>query len=238
MTIGVLALQGDYEAHEKVLARVLANRDDCETRVVQVKTAGDLAPCDALILPGGESTAMSRLCDRNGLWEPLQEKLRGGMSALGTCAGLILLAKNLEGATRNFAQKTLGVLDVDVQRNAYGAQLDSFSTDIELLPREYSQGESDAERDVKTSREYSQSENETRDESSSGETMRGVFIRAPRIIRCGDGVEILARYEGAPVAVRQGNIIAAAFHPEVCGETRLHELWLDSIADCKLRIAD
>ena len=156
MIIGVLALQGDYEAHQKVLARVLANRDDRETRVVQVRTADDLAPCDGLILPGGESTTMSRLCDRNGLWEPLQKKLRGGMGALGTCAGLILLAKNLEGATRNFAQKTLGVLDVDVQRNAYGAQLDSFETDIELLPREYSQREETAERDAKPAREYSQ----------------------------------------------------------------------------------
>ena len=231
MTIGVLALQGDYEAHEKILARVLANREDSETRVVQVRTARDLAPCAGLIFPGGESTAMSRLCDRNGLWQPLQEKLRGGMGALGTCAGLILLAKNLEGATRNFAQKTLGVLDVDVQRNAYGAQLDSFETDIELLPREYSQAENADQHDAKTSREYSQSENEKRAEIFSGERMRGVFIRAPRITRCGDDVEIMAMYDGAPVAVRQRNIIAAAFHPEICGETRLHELWLDSIAD-------
>lgn len=197
MKIGVLALQGDFDAHRKILERCGVSQ------VVAVREAHQLENLDGLIIPGGESTVMSRLCDRYELWEPLREKIAGGMGALGTCAGLILLSKNIEGATRNFQQKTLGLLDVDVARNAYGAQLDSFETDVEM-ESEYSI-------------EYSQ------------ETMRAVFIRAPRIVRCGENVEVVVRHKGEPVAVRQGNIVASAFHPEIAGEARLHELWLATL---------
>jgi 5'-phosphate synthase pdxT subunit len=216
MTIGVLALQGDYEAHEEILSRVLARREGFAARVVQVRTAQELAACDALVIPGGESTTMSRLCDRYELWEPLREKLESGMGAFGTCAGLIMLAKNLEGTTRNFTQKTLGALDIDVTRNAYGAQLDSFETNIALTPREYSRVQEPGAMAA---------------QNQEPDTLRGVFIRAPRITRCGEGVEVLAHRNGEPVAVRQGKIVAAAFHPEVCGETRLHALWLGLITD-------
>ncbi len=203
MTIGVLALQGDYDAHRKLIE----GASDV-ARVLEVRDEQTLAQCDGLILPGGESTTMSRLCDRYDLWQPLQDKLRDGMGALGTCAGLIMLSQKIDGATKNFAQKTLGVLDVDVARNAYGAQLDSFECDLNWEPNI----------------EYSNQENQL---------MRAVFIRAPRITRIGDGVEVLARHNGEAVAVRQGKIMACAFHPEIVGENALHLLWLRALKSVK-----
>ena len=203
MIIGVLALQGDYDAHRKLLENALN-----VARVLEVRDEKTLNQCDGLVIPGGESTTMSRLCDRYELWQPLQEKLRNGMGALGTCAGLIMLSHRIDGATKNFAQKTLDVLDVDVARNAYGAQLDSFECDLELEP------------DI----EYSTTDNQS---------LRAVFIRAPRITRVGEGVEVLARHDGEPVAVRCGKIVACAFHPEIAGESAgesaLHELWLRAL---------
>ena len=199
MIIGVLALQGDYDAHRKLLENALN-----VARVLEVRDEKTLNQCDGLVIPGGESTTMSRLCDRYELWQPLQEKLQNGMGALGTCAGLIMLSHHLEGATKNFAQKTLNVLDVDVARNAYGAQLDSFECDLKM--------ESDIE--------YLTTDNQS---------LRAVFIRAPRITRVGEGVEVLARYDGEPVAVRCGKIMACAFHPEIAGESALHELWLRAL---------
>ena len=205
MTIGVLALQGDYQAHRAILETLpLANR------VLDVRTADELQQCDGLVVPGGESTTMSRLCDRYNLWEPLQEKLHLGMGALGTCAGLILLSKNIEGATRNFQQKTLGALDVDVSRNAYGAQVDSFETDLQ--PEDVFVQDQVSEGDVQS-------------------PLRAVFIRAPRITRTGDKVQVLVRHNGEAVAVRQGPIVASAFHPEIAGEARLHLFWLRLIAE-------
>jgi len=192
MTIGVLALQGDFEAHRRIL-------ESCGVDVVAVRDEEALRACDALIIPGGESTVMSRLCDRYELWEPLRARIHAGMAVLGTCAGMILLSKHIEGATNNFQQKTLGALDIDVVRNAYGAQLDSFEADIDV--------------------------------PAAGEApLRAVFIRAPRIMRVGDGVEVLASHGGVPVVVRQGRLMAAAFHPEIAGDERLHRLWLEALA--------
>jgi len=192
MTIGVLALQGDFEAHRRIL-------ESCGAQVVAVRDAAALQECGALVIPGGESTVMSRLCDRYSLWEPLRDKISSGMAVLGTCAGMIFLAKNIDGATANFQQKSLGALDIDVARNAYGAQLDSFEADIDV--------------------------------PAAGDTpLRAVFIRAPRIMRVGEGVEVLASHNEAPVVVRQGTMMATAFHPEIAGDARLHQLWLDSLA--------
>jgi 5'-phosphate synthase pdxT subunit len=191
MTIGVLALQGDFEAHRNIL-------ESCGVQVVAVRDAEALQACDALVIPGGESTVMSRLCDRYELWKPLRDSLNSGMGVLGTCAGMILLSKQITGATANFQQKTLGVLDIDVARNAYGAQLDSFEADIDM--------------------------------PAAGEApLRAVFIRAPRITRVGEDVEVLASYNGVPVVVRQGRLMAAAFHPEIAGDERLHRLWIDTL---------
>ena len=189
MTIGLLALQGDYAAHQRVLCELGA-----QTKLV--RAPADLENLDGLILPGGESTTMGRLLDRYALRAPLVERLRAGLPAFGTCAGLILLARELENTSTNFAQTSLGVLDVCVARNAYGTQVDSFETAVEV--------------------------------PILNETVRAVFIRAPQIRAVGDGVEVLARHDGVPVLVRQNQIMAAAFHPEIAGETRLHKLWLDS----------
>lgn len=191
MRIGVLALQGDYQAHRHVL----------EGHGVWVTTVRDtlaLENLDGLVIPGGESTVMSRLCDRYELWEPLQAKISAGMGVFGTCAGLIFMAHEISGASKNFAQKTLDILDIGVDRNAYGAQLDSFESDVKV--------------------------------PLLGETpVRGVFIRAPRIARIGDGIEVLAEHDGAPVIVRQNKHLAASFHPEIAGDGRLHQLWLENL---------
>ena len=123
MKIGVLALQGDYAAHRSVL-------EACGAEVIAVRETSDLAGIRGLIIPGGESTVMSRLCDRYQLWQPLQEKIEEGMGVFGTCAGMIFMAQQISGATKNFTQKTLQILNIEVARNAYGVQLDSFETDI------------------------------------------------------------------------------------------------------------
>ena len=192
--VGVLALQGDYSAHQRLLEELGAN-------VHFVRRASDLEEIDGLLIPGGESTVMSRLCERYELLEPLQTKIGEGMPTFGTCAGLIFLAREIGGGSLNFAQTTLGVLDVRVERNAYGAQIDSFETELEI--------------------------------AEIGETVRAVFIRAPRIMETGKNVEVLARFENAPVLVRQNQILALSFHPEIAGEGRIHQMWLENVRAAK-----
>lgn len=194
MTIGLLALQGDYGAHQKML-------HDLGALTKLVRAPADLDGLDGLILPGGESTTMGRLLDRYALRAPLVERLNNGLPAFGTCAGLILLARELENTSTNFDQHSLGILDARVARNAYGTQVDSFETDLEV--------------------------------PILNETVRAVFIRAPQIREVGAAVEVLARHEGVPVLVRQNQIMAAAFHPEIAGESRLHKLWLEGIGKDK-----
>ncbi len=192
MKIGVLALQGDYDAHAQIL-------QSCGVEeIVPVRDAKALEQCDGLVIPGGESTTMSRLCDRYELWEPLRNKINGGLPVLGTCAGLIMLSKNITGGSKNFEQKTLQALDIDVARNAYGPQIESFETWLEVP-------------------------------AAGDDPLRVAFIRAPQILRTGEEVEVLATRNEQAVAVRQGNIMALTFHPEVVGEARLHQLWLDGI---------
>jgi pyridoxal 5'-phosphate synthase pdxT subunit len=173
--IGVLAIQGGFEAHASVLAGLGADAR-------RVRTPADLEGLDGLVIPGGESTTMSLGIEREGLAEPLRELAAAGTPVLGTCAGLIMLDRD-----------HLGVLDVSSRRNAFGRQVRSFETDLDL--------------------------------NGAGGPMRAVFIRAPWVEEHGDGVEVLAEVEGHPVAVRQGNVTAVAFHPELSGDTRFHE-WL------------
>jgi pyridoxal 5'-phosphate synthase pdxT subunit len=175
VTIGVLALQGDFEAHAGVLADLGA-----EPRIV--RTPADLIGLDALVIPGGESTTMTLGIDREGLAEPLRDLIGAGTPVLGTCAGLIMLDRD-----------HLGVLDVLARRNAFGRQLQSFETDLTL--------------------------------AGDPDPLRAVFIRAPWFDEHGDDVEVLAEVEGHPVAVRQGNMLAVAFHPELTGDRRVHA-WL------------
>ena len=171
MKVGVLALQGDFEAHAKVLRRIGANPRE-------VRKAEDLKGLDGLVMPGGESTTMTLAIERENLAAPLTDLVRSGIPTLGTCAGLILLAR-----------ENLGLLDVTTKRNAFGRQLQSFETDLEM----------------------------------DGGTMKAVFIRAPWVEDVGEGVEVLAEVDGHPVAVRQDNILAVAFHPELTDDARLHE---------------
>ena len=173
--VGVLAIQGDFEAHAKALEALGA-----DTR--EVRKPPDLDGLDALVIPGGESTTMTLGIEREGLAEPLRDLVSAGTPVLGTCAGMIMLDRS-----------HLGLLDVTCERNAFGRQVHSFEVDLDLAAFEG--------------------------------PVRGVFIRAPRVADHGDDVEVLAELDGHPVAVRQGNVLAVAFHPETTGDMRLHE-WL------------
>jgi 5'-phosphate synthase pdxT subunit len=177
--VGVLALQGDFEAHAKLLRGLGA-----EAREVRVPP--DLDGLDALIIPGGESTVMTLGIEREGLAEPLRALIDGGTPVLGTCAGMIMLDRD-----------HLGVLDIATRRNAFGRQLRSFEADVELAGVE-------------------------------GGPMHAVFIRAPWVQDRGAGVEVLGSVDEHPVAIRQGHVLAVAFHPELTGDDRLHRLLLSA----------
>ena len=170
MTVGVLALQGDFEAHAKVLRELGAIPRE-------VRTPEDLEGIDGLVIPGGESTTMTLGIEREGLAGPLGDLIRSGIPTLGTCAGMIVLDRD-----------HLGLLDVTTRRNAFGRQPHSFETELEL----------------------------------DGESLTAVFIRAPWVEEVGADVEVLAEVDGHPVAVRQDNILAVAFHPELTGDVRVH----------------
>ena len=186
--IGILALQGDFREHADAVRAVGAEP-------VLVRLPRDLVGIDALILPGGESTTMRRLVDRYGLNEPIAALARGGAPILGTCAGMILLADRIIDGD----EPVLRLLDVSVQRNAYGRQLDSFEADLEIP-------------------------------TLGDEPLHGVFIRAPVVSELGADVEVLARDpSGRPIAVRQGKVLATAFHPELTDDRRLHRLLLELI---------
>jgi 5'-phosphate synthase pdxT subunit len=185
--IGVLALQGDFEAHEKALVRAGA-------QAVQVRTAEELGSVDGLVIPGGESSTMLKLLNDTGL----KERLRAfgeQKPIFGTCAGAILLATDVT----NPVQESLSLMDIGVERNAYGRQLDS-----RIVPLA---GE---------------------DQRLAG-NMEAVFIRAPIIRRVGEGVRVLARYNGDPVLVEQGRHLVATFHPELSRDNAVHALFLDKV---------
>ena len=186
--IGILAVQGDVREHARAILEVGGEP-------IEVRLPRDLVGLDALILPGGESTAMRKLIERYGLRDPILALAAGGAPLYGTCAGMILLADRIADGD----EPVLRLLDVTVQRNAYGRQLDSFEADIEI--------------------------------PSLGEApMHAVFIRAPVVSEVGPGVEVLARDpDGRPIAVRQGRVLATAFHPELTGDRRLHRLLLELI---------
>jgi 5'-phosphate synthase pdxT subunit len=175
--VGILALQGDFEAHAKMLRALGA-----EPR--EVRVPADLDGLDALIIPGGESTVMTLGIEREGLAEPLRDLVHGGTPVLGTCAGMIMLDR-----------EHLGLLDVITRRNAFGRQVRSFEADIDL-------------------------------DGIQGGPMHAVFIRAPWVAEHGPEVEILGRVEEHPVAIRQGNMLAVSFHPELSADDRLHAMLL------------
>ena len=179
MKIGVLAVQGAFIEHEKMLQKLGAD-------TVELRQKGDLNNLDGLILPGGESTAMMRVMSDEGLVAPIRKAILEGLPVLGTCAGMILLD-----------DQHLGCMDITVRRNAYGRQLGSFQTEHEvkeigIIPM--------------------------------------VFIRAPYIERIGKGVETLSTLDGHVIAARQGRIFVCSFHPELTGDTRVHQHWLSGLS--------
>jgi 5'-phosphate synthase pdxT subunit len=183
MKIGVLAVQGAFAEHMAIL-------DAIGVEGVEVRLPSELEDLSGLILPGGESTAQRRLIDRWGLRAPILELARSGAPVFGTCAGMILLSRDIADGDETL----FPLLDVDVRRNAFGRQLDSFETDLRVPVL-------------------------------GDQPVHAVFIRAPIIERIGPGVDVLARLDdGRIVAVRERNVVATAFHPELAGETRFHRL--------------
>ena len=208
-TIGVLALQGDVREHVAVLHALGVG-------AVGVRRRAELDAVDALVVPGGESTTIDKLLRAFDLDEPVRERLRAGMPAYGSCAGMILLADRIIGGIDG--QRTLGGVDITVRRNAFGRQVDSFETDLAFA------GLAPAGQGV--------------DRDAAAEPVHAVFIRAPWVEEVGPGVEVLARIPdreapgiptgaaGRIVAVQQGSLLATSFHPEISGDTRVHELFV------------
>ncbi len=177
LRIGILAAQGDFAAHARVLRPLGATP-------VEVRTTEQLSDLDGLVIPGGESTTISRAIERDGLEAPIRAHAEDGRPVLGTCAGMIMLDRD-----------HLGLMDTVARRNAFGRQLDSFEADLEV-------------------------------EGLGPDPVRAVFIRAPWIEEAGPDVDVLARYDGHPVVVREGTLLACAFHPELTDDSRLHALFM------------
>lgn len=184
LCVGVLALQGAFREHLAAMSRL----DVASREVRQLK---DLDGIDAMIIPGGESTTMGKLLREWNMLDPLRQRIEQGMPVYGSCAGLILLCRSIEGSD----QPRLGVLDATVRRNAFGRQVDSFETELDMP-------------------------------EVGAEPVPAVFIRAPVIIRVGEGVKVLAQVKDQAVAVRQDNVLATSFHPELTSDTRLHRYFL------------
>jgi pyridoxal 5'-phosphate synthase pdxT subunit len=198
-TIGVLALQGDVREHVAAL-------EASGARAVPVRRPRELADVDGIVLPGGESTTMDKLLHVFELFEPLRDAIAAGLPAYGSCAGMILLARRIEGGVAG--QQTLGGLDVTVRRNAFGRQVDSFETDlvVEGVP------------------------------DSATDPVHAVFIRAPWVEETGPGTQVLATVGSGPaagriVAVRERDVVATSFHPEITGDLRLHRMFVQIVTD-------
>ncbi len=185
MRVGVLALQGAFREHQKLLA-------DCGAESAQIRKPEQLDGLSALIIPGGESTTMGKLLKEFNLFEPIIKLGQEGLPIFGTCAGLILLARDIAGST----QPRLGLMDIRVERNAFGRQVDSFEDDLDIA-------------------------------AVGTQPFRAVFIRAPYILSVGSGVEVLSRQGEKIVFVRQGRFLAAAFHPELTEDNRIHRYFLE-----------
>jgi 5'-phosphate synthase pdxT subunit len=196
MTVGVLALQGDFREHATVLRSLGSD-------VVLVRRPEDLAVVDGLVIPGGESSVMDKLTRMFGLAEPLREAVTAGLPVYGTCAGLIMLADTVLDGIRG--QQSIGGLDITVRRNAFGSQADSFETDLDVP-------------------------------AFGPDPVHAVFIRAPVVENVGPRATALATVaDGRCVAVEQGNLLGTSFHPEITGEHRFHEYFLQKVRAAAFR---
>jgi 5'-phosphate synthase pdxT subunit len=198
LNIGVLGLQGDIEEHVTA-TRLALKRMGLEGNVQLVKTAEAVGAVNGLIIPGGESTVMGGLSGPKQTLQTIQQRIHEGMPVLGTCAGLILLSRKvLDRVVGKTNQPLLGVMDIVIERNAFGRQRESFEADLDIP-------------------------------ALGKKTFRGVFIRAPAIRETGPQVDVLSKLNKVTVAVQQQNMIGTAFHPELSGETRLHEFFINTI---------
>ena len=189
MTVGVLALQGDVREHLSLLEAL-------EIKCKGVKTKAEIDSVDGLIIPGGESTTLSKLSKAFDLFDFIKEKITSGLPTYGSCAGMIMLAdKILEPAS---GQESFGGIPMTVRRNAFGSQVDSFEEDLDY-------------------------------KGITGPKFKAVFIRAPWVGKLGSGVEVLSEIDGHAVAVRQGKVLATAFHPELTSDNRIHRFFLEEI---------
>lgn len=182
MTIGVLALQGDFVEHIRAIRA-------CGVEACEVRLPEDLRDVDGLILPGGESTTIGKLLVSSGLGPAIITRVHAGMPIFGTCAGAIMLARDITGYPQQYR---LGLIDIEIDRNAYGRQIDSFVTDLKF----------------------------------QGKSMPATFIRAPKIMRCGPGVDVLISHQGDAVLVHEKNVLAGTFHPELAGKNPVHEYFI------------
>lgn len=192
LRVGVLASQGDFAAHVRVLTELGADARE-------VRAPADFAGLDALVIPGGESTTISKAIERDGLEPAIRAHFEAGRPILGTCAGMIVCDRT-----------HLGLIDADARRNAFGRQLQSFEADLELDPAA----------------------------GVGPEPIRAAFIRAPWIDSHGDGVEVLASWEGHPVVIREGAVLACSFHPEITGDSRIHALLMAMATAARERVAE
>jgi 5'-phosphate synthase pdxT subunit len=195
--IGVLALQGDVREHIVAL-------NECGVAAFPAKTLEEIADIDGLVIPGGESTTISKLARSFGLFDAIKDRIKNGLPVYGSCAGLILLADKVEDAI--VGQESFGGLDVVARRNAFGRQVDSFEVELSV-------------------------------KGITGPVFPAVFIRAPWIEKVGKDVEILAEVAGHAVAVRQKNILATSFHPELTGDIRLHKYFVEQIVTHNSKVA-
>jgi 5'-phosphate synthase pdxT subunit len=201
LTVGVLAVQGDVREHLRALA-------ECDVIARPVRRPGELEEVHALVIPGGESTTISKLSVEFELAEPIQKRIAAGMPTYGSCAGMIMLAGTVLDGRPD--QISFGGIDMTVRRNAFGRQVDSFEAPVRIAG--------------------------LADDGPEGEPVHAVFIRAPWVESVGDGVEVLGRVATGPamgriVAVRQGSLLATSFHPELTGDLRVHRLFVDMVRD-------
>ena len=192
LRVGVLASQGDFAAHVRMLAELGADARE-------VRTPADIDGLDALVIPGGESTTISKAIERDGLEPAIRAHHEADRPILGTCAGMIVCDR-----------EHLGLIDAEARRNAFGRQLQSFEADLELDPAA----------------------------GVGPEPVRAAFIRAPWIESHGDGVEVLASWEGHPVVIREGTVLACSFHPEITGDSRIHALLMAMATAARERVAE
>jgi 5'-phosphate synthase pdxT subunit len=189
MNVGVLALQGDFREH-------LASLGECGVNATAVKTYSEIESVDALVIPGGESTTISKLAKAFDLFDLIKNRISNGLPVYGSCAGMIMLAKTIKDPASG--QEPFGGLDIEVERNAFGRQVDSFEEDLEF-------------------------------KGITGPKFKAVFIRAPWVAKLGNGVEVLSEIDGHAVAVREGKVLATAFHPELTSDNRIHRYFLEEI---------